>query len=129
LNDSIVKVGESLAKVGASELQSAAQSSGKSGQPLSVALAKDPSTEMHRLTVQHKVPRSILQVLKNQFELMQEWMVPTLAQSQMQTNELQKLREAVNSCVGSYATLVSELESAQPTRPKPTQPKPTKKKK
>lgn len=113
LNDSILQVGESLAN--AATVPTAPVSG--SGRPSSVALAKDPSTEMHRLTVQHKVPRSILEVLRNQFDLMQQWMAPTLAQSQHQTDELKKLRLAVDACVASYAKLVGELEAAQPPEP------------
>lgn len=114
LNKSILEVGESLANVSRAPQPAAAAP----GRPSPVALAKDPSTEMHRLTVQHKVPRSILEVLKNQFELMQQWMEPTLAQSHVQTEELKKLRHAVDSCVASYAKLVGELEAAQPDGPK-----------
>ena len=118
LNESILQVGESLANVatapGAAAPGAAAPGTGR---PSAVALAKDPSTQVHRLTVQHKVPRSILEVLRNQFDLMQEWMEPTLAQSQLQTGELKKLRLAVDACVASYAKLVGELEAAQPDAP------------
>lgn len=108
LRESVVEVGTALAR---NSQATASQQPGRP--PAAVALAKDPSTETHRLTVQHKVPRSILEVLRNQFDLMQNFMVPTLTNSQAQATELQRLREAVDSCVASYAKLVKELESAQ----------------
>jgi hypothetical protein len=121
LNESVLAVGESLSTIPALAQAAGGQpaiAAGPTGPPLSVALAKDPSTEMHRLTVQHKVPRSILEVLRNQFELMQHWMAPTLSQSKTQTDELRLLRASIDACVASYAQLVGELESAQ-QQPKP----------
>ncbi len=111
LNTTILQVGDSLQNMVPAPVEPAAASPVASG-PSPVDLAKDPTTEIHRVTVQHKVPRSILDVLRNQFELMHQWMEPTFVQSQQQAGELKELRTAIDTCIASYSTLVGELESA-----------------
>jgi hypothetical protein len=112
LNKTILQVGDSLQNIASAPVTPSEDSAAARARS-PAELAADPTTEMHRITVQHKVPRSILQVLRNQFELMHEWMVPTLTQSQQQTSELKELRSAINTCIASYSSLVGELESAQ----------------
>jgi hypothetical protein len=111
LNKTILQVGDSLQNLAPAPVEPAAESPADRG-PSPIDLANDPTTELHRITVQHKVPRSILQVLRNQFELMHQWMEPTFVQTQQQTDELKELRTAIDTCIASYSTLVGELESA-----------------
>lgn len=64
------------------------------------------------VTVQHKVPRVMLDLVRGQFHLMQEWLRPILEGSTMQQRELEGLRGRIESLLDTYARLQSELESA-----------------
>ncbi len=75
--------------------------------------AGDANTPMHRITVQHKVPRSILEVVRSQFELMHSWLGPLAKDVQAQRNDYAALHSSVEECVKQYAALLSELESAR----------------
>ena len=65
-----------------------------------------------KITVQHKVPRTILNVLKSQFELMHNWMVPIFHAQKEQKDDFGKLQNAMNLCLDNYESLLKELESA-----------------
>jgi len=64
------------------------------------------------VTVQHKVPRVMLDLIRGQFHLMQEWLRPILEGSAVQQRELESLRVRVESLLDTYVRLQSELESA-----------------
>gem|GEM_PF-2338126 len=78
-------------------------------------LAADRDVEMQRILVQHKVPKSILDVVRSQFELMRGWLEPLLAAADRQSSETDRLRATVESCVGAYERLVRELDEANRT--------------
>jgi hypothetical protein len=65
-----------------------------------------------KITVQHKVPRTILNVLKSQFELMHNWMVPIFHAQKEQDKDFDKLQNSMNLCLDNYESLLKELESA-----------------
>ncbi|MFT5522794.1 MAG: hypothetical protein ACI9HK_000738 [Pirellulaceae bacterium] len=65
-----------------------------------------------KITVQHKVPRTILNVLKSQFELMHNWMVPIFHAQKEQGKDFGKLQNSMNLCLDNYESLLKELESA-----------------
>ncbi|MDP6444367.1 MAG: AAA family ATPase, partial [Pirellulaceae bacterium] len=85
-------------------------------EPFPVELARNETTEMHRITVQHKVPRSILDVVRTQFEVMEGWMSPLLSTAKENSAGITQLRNSVDECLRSYALLLSELESAKPLK-------------
>jgi hypothetical protein len=62
--------------------------------------------------VQHKVPRVMLDLIKGQFHLMQEWMRPLLESPHVQSKELNQLRLRLDHMLKSYAEFQRELESA-----------------
>ncbi len=64
------------------------------------------------VTVQHKVPRVMLDLIRGQFHLMQEWLRPILEGSTVQGRELESLRVRIDSMLDTYVRLQSELESA-----------------
>lgn len=64
------------------------------------------------VTVKHSVPRVMLELVRGQFHLMQEWMRPVLENTTGQSHEMQKLRGQIEQLLGSYSLLQSQLESA-----------------
>jgi len=66
-----------------------------------------------KVVVQHKVPRSVLDVVKSQFEVMNNWMEPLLTATHAQNQEYQKLQNSVQTCLANYYALLEELEQAR----------------
>jgi len=66
-----------------------------------------------KVVVQHKVPRSVLDVVKSQFEVMNNWMEPLLSATAAQSQEYQKLQNSVQTCLANYYALLEELEQAK----------------
>lgn len=65
--------------------------------------------------VQHKVPRIMIDLIKGQFHLMQEWMRPLLENTNVQSKELQQLKDRIESLMVSYTRLQSELHDSEKT--------------
>lgn len=82
---------------------------------LSQAQAAGPPQQ--HVTVQHSVPRVMLDVVRGQFHLMQEWMKPLLEGTVGQHREFHELRTQVESLLGGYARLEAELQAAGPPAP------------
>lgn len=76
-------------------------------------LAAPTELPPQKVVVQHKVPRSVLDVVKSQFEVMNNWMEPLLTASAAQSQEYQKLQNAVQTCLANYYALLEELEQAK----------------
>jgi hypothetical protein len=68
---------------------------------------------LHRVVVQHKVPRSILEVVRSQFDLMKGWLEPVYLAAQQQSADMSQLQKTVESCLTQYAALLEELEHAR----------------
>lgn len=60
----------------------------------------------------NKVPSSILGVLRNQFRLLEGWLLPLRQESQEQRKELHRVRELLTQTLGSYKVLITQLEEA-----------------
>ena len=88
--------------------------SGAGGDPSAAgAVEKRAEPEIpDRITVVNKLPRSVLNVLEQQFELMQGWMKPLLELSSQQREELADLRPMVEECLRHYRLLLRKLETA-----------------
>jgi hypothetical protein len=65
-----------------------------------------------RITIVNRLPRTMMNVLEQQFELMQGWMRPLLEMSTAQKEELASLRPMVEDCLRHYAVLLRKLENA-----------------
>jgi hypothetical protein len=81
------------------------------GQRLEIAAPTELPPQ--KVVVQHKVPRSVLDVVKSQFEVMNTWMEPLLSATAAQTQEYQKLQSSVQTCLANYYALLEELEQAR----------------
>lgn len=99
-------------------VQAAAETSSKRPtEPLQVSLpqaATEPPPQ--KVIVQHKVPKVILEVLKSQFEIMQNWLEPLANATTAQTDEMKKLQNSVQTCLANYYALLEELENAKENR-------------
>lgn len=65
-----------------------------------------------KVLVQHKVPRIMLDLIKGQFFLMQEWMRPLLSNSTTQGQELTQLKARIESMMTTYVEMQKDLEAA-----------------
>jgi len=75
------------------------------------AITVDESKGVQRVAVMHKVPKSILAVLENQFQVMNEWMRPMMDNQQGNAESLERLRQTVEKCMSSYDGLIKDLSS------------------
>ena len=75
------------------------------------AITVDESKGVQRVAVMHKVPKSILAVLENQFQVMNEWMRPMMDNQQGNAESLERLRQTVEKCMSSYDGLIIDLSS------------------
>ncbi|GAB4140867.1 MAG: DNA repair ATPase [Planctomycetaceae bacterium] len=82
-----------------------------------------------KITVVNKIPPTLLNVLQQQFELMQGWMAPILQASNAQSAEIQELQKRIETCLKDYEALVKRVEGSRPSRKKITRKKKTPRKK
>jgi MoxR-like ATPase len=82
------------------------------------AIPVDPDKPTQRVSVMHRVPREILDVLSNQFELMDQWMRPVLENSNQNSSAIKQLQQTLESSLSSYSTLINKLEKAKGRDPK-----------
>jgi hypothetical protein len=91
--------------------QAATRLASTQGPRSSPSVPSDESAQ--RLIVQHKVPRSILEVVQNQFNMMQQWLVPLQESTTRQGAEFRELQQSIQTCLASYEQLLGELEQAR----------------
>ncbi|MBW3543100.1 MAG: AAA family ATPase, partial [Planctomycetes bacterium] len=72
-----------------------------------------PAGPDQRITVVNKLPRTLMNVLERQFDLMQNWLKPLLEAESAQREELRTLRQTLESCLADYEALVGRLEKAR----------------
>jgi hypothetical protein len=77
----------------------------------------DPDSPTQRVSVMHRVPREILEVLTNQFQLMDQWMKPVLESTHQNNTAIKELQGTLESCLGSYSALIAKLEKAKTRQP------------
>ncbi|WP_417392095.1 DNA repair ATPase [Gimesia sp.] len=75
--------------------------------PASEAPASPPDD---RITVVNKIPRSLLNVLETQFDLMQGWMQPLLTSSHANQAEFKELKDLVTRCLKDYNALINRVD-------------------
>ena len=68
------------------------------------------STPDDRITVVNKIPRSLLNVLETQFDLMQGWMQPLVTSSHANQAEFKELKELVERCLKDYNALINRVD-------------------
>ena len=91
-------------------LASVLESTSRELQTISRQQAASPPDQ--KVLVQHKVPRVMLDLIRGQFHLMQEWMRPVLEGSALQGRELTQLKIRIEALMKTYVDMQNELESA-----------------
>ena len=76
----------------------------------------DTDKAVQRVAVMHKVPKSILDVMENQFDIMRGWLKPLMDVSQENQVQVSELKGAVQKCLDSYQQLLGELENSDEIR-------------
>ena len=76
----------------------------------------DTNQVVQRVAVMHKVPKSILGVMENQFDIMRGWLKPLMDVSQANQEGVSELTSAVEKCLTSYQQLLGELEDSDDIR-------------
>ncbi len=74
-------------------------------------MGSDPETR--KITVVNRIPRTVLNVLEHQFELMEGWLRPLLDRSDEQRAELHNLGGQIEQCLTDYRKLLRRLEDAE----------------
>ena len=74
-------------------------------------MSSDPETK--KITVVNRIPRTVLNVLEQQFELMEGWLRPLLDRSDEQRAELHNLGGQIEECLRDYRKLLRRLEDAE----------------
>jgi hypothetical protein len=94
-------------------LDSGSAALGKLSAPASPASQPPPAPQEQKVQVVNKVPRSFLDVIKTQFDLMQRWMQPILSVTETHTAEMRELKTAVEQTNQRYRQLIERLESGR----------------
>lgn len=66
-----------------------------------------------KVIVQHKMPRVVLDVVRGQFHLIQEWLRPMLEQSNGNSKQMDRLRLSIEEMLGHYEKLKNVIESPE----------------
>lgn len=77
---------------------------------------EEPVTVPDSITIVNKIPPSLLNVLREQFRLMETWLRPVLSNSQRHTAEVAELAEQIKTCLAKYETLVGRIASSRDRR-------------
>jgi hypothetical protein len=91
-----------------SQLAVTLESTGKQLEQISQQQALQPPDQ--KVLVQHKVPRVIVDLVKGQFHLMQEWLRPILEESVDNGRDLQRLRTQLESMLANYREVERTFE-------------------
>ncbi len=65
-----------------------------------------------RLTIVNRLPKTVMNILEAQFDLMHGWLKPLTEMTATQTDELRSLRRQVEGCLQHYRVLLQKLEAA-----------------
>jgi hypothetical protein len=99
-----------LESIGVALKEASAQVAQRQTEPPPPAAAAELPAQ--KVIVQHRVPRELLDVVKSQFEVMNTWLEPLLTASEGQRRDLDKLQNAVQTCLANYYSLLQQLEQA-----------------
>jgi hypothetical protein len=78
--------------------------------PPTAAASEAASSLPHEIKVINKVPRVILGVVREQFNLMQGWLAPLVQSAQTQRDDMKYLKERLNVALDQYRALIAKLE-------------------
>ncbi|MCH7987933.1 MAG: DNA repair ATPase [Planctomycetes bacterium] len=93
--------------------EESSSASKSAGPPKAQDDQQEVQVDGHRITVVNKIPPTLLNVLQQQFKLMQGWMEPIFHATQTQSTEIRGLREALEECLADYAKLLERVGKAR----------------
>jgi hypothetical protein len=82
--------------------------------------AEDVAAQPPEIRLVNRVPAALLDVLRQQFKLMQGWLKPVHDKTLAQSAEIQQLRQLINNTFASYDQLFKQLEEAAAKAGKPS---------
>ena len=85
----------------------------RTGQMLEQSTQRVPD---QKVLVQHSVPRSMTELIRSQYQLLYDGLIHLLAESNTQSETLQRLRGALSDMLAQYGNLQTEIESADPCK-------------
>jgi hypothetical protein len=80
--------------------------------PMDQDVETDQSGRPDQITIVNRLPRTILNVLEQQFQMMNGWLKPLLQLTAEHRAETAELRPMVEECLKHYRTLLRSLEKA-----------------
>jgi hypothetical protein len=85
--------------------------------PVRVVSENGDVTSSASITVVNKIPPTLLNVLREQFRLMESWLRPVLLSSERQANEINELSRQIETCLAGYERLVGRIEATRESHP------------
>ncbi|MCA9014885.1 MAG: hypothetical protein KDA77_06085 [Planctomycetaceae bacterium] len=83
----------------------------RSEQPIPVSKTEETTLlPDDKITIVNKIPRSLLNVLETQFDLMQGWLQPLLTSTHANQAEFKELRELITRCLNDYNALLKRMD-------------------
>jgi hypothetical protein len=102
-----------------SQLADTLQSTSKQLEQISQQQALSPPEQ--KVFVQHKIPRVLADLVKGQFHLMQEWLRPILSESIDNGQDLERLKNQLDSMLENYRQVESTFHAADSDPEQPGQ--------
>jgi len=106
-------IGEALSKLSVPSAASPTVAESTEDVPMPTKNSKGKTAGVEQtVLVMHKVPRSVLDVLRSQFELMNNWLEPLLKSSHEQSDQMEQLQVSLDEVRGNYESLLKQLSKA-----------------
>ncbi|MGC1274454.1 MAG: DNA repair ATPase [Planctomycetaceae bacterium] len=75
--------------------------------------APAPTAMPDTVTIVNKIPSTLLNVLREQFRLMETWLKPVLSASERQSKDYEELTRQIRTCLSNYERLVGRIEASR----------------
>jgi hypothetical protein len=70
----------------------------------------EPTPVEQKITVVNRVPKTVTNILRRQFELMNAWLEPIHKATRGQRAEYRKLQEKIDACMNAYSKLIKRID-------------------
>ncbi|MEZ5942191.1 MAG: DNA repair ATPase [Planctomycetaceae bacterium] len=93
-------------------LEKIAEVTGRAVVPTEAEPARPRAVQEDQLTIVNRIPKTMMNVLQSQFDLMEGWLKPLTEMTRQQSTDLKDLRPQIEDCLKHYRTLLSKLDEA-----------------
>ncbi|MCA9046666.1 MAG: AAA family ATPase, partial [Planctomycetaceae bacterium] len=93
-------------------LEKIADVTGRAAVPTETEPVRPRAVQEDQLTIVNRIPKTMMNVLQSQFDLMQGWLKPLTEMTRQQSTELRGLRPQIEDCLKHYRMLLSKLDEA-----------------